>query len=188
MEGMGAADDYRDSIASYVLANFGSFGVQVYTEVPFGKTVIGKNRRLDVMALRTSDQVAIGIECKLQDSKGTTDEKIWYALSDLEAMWIPGVLVYSGSGWSPGVMHTLQASKLAAYCKPDEVFSRSRDTLELDYVIASVFGLWETVVDPKRRFHKVKAGQLELPAAPAAKVKRPGQGKRAAKKAGSGEG
>lgn len=29
--GMGAADDYRDSIASYVLANFGSFGVHVYT-------------------------------------------------------------------------------------------------------------------------------------------------------------
>ena len=55
-----------------------------------------------------------------------------------------------------------------------------------DYVIASVFGLWETVVDPKRRFHKVKAGQLELPAAPAAKVKQPG--KPIKKKAGSGEG
>ena len=82
---MGAADDYRDSIASYILTNFESYGLQVYTAVPMGKTVIGKNRRVDVLAPRPTDQLALGIECKLQDSRGTTDEKICYALSDLEA-------------------------------------------------------------------------------------------------------
>lgn len=30
------------------------------------------------------------------------DEKIPYALQDLEAKWIPGCVVYAGEGWSQG--------------------------------------------------------------------------------------
>ncbi|MGH1344679.1 MAG: PD-(D/E)XK nuclease superfamily protein [Nannocystales bacterium] len=151
------------------------------------KTVIGKNRRVDVLALRPTDQVALGIECKLQDSRGTTDEKIDYALRDLEAMWIPGVLVYTGDGWSPGVMHTLQGSKLAADCRPDKSLQRTRHPLELDYVLASVFGFWDLVLDPKRRFHRVQTSQLELPPAPTARVKSKPAKKRSRKKTASAE-
>ena len=48
-------DEYRDLIARYIHENFSPFGLVVYVEVPFGKTVIGKNRRVDVLALRPSD-------------------------------------------------------------------------------------------------------------------------------------
>ncbi len=99
--------EYRDLIAAYIEVNFASRGLVVYTEVPLGKTIIGKNRQLDLLVLRESDERALGIECKYQDSQGTTDEKIPYALQDLEAMWIPGCLVYAGRGWSRGVLHTL---------------------------------------------------------------------------------
>ena len=105
--------DYRDLIAAYIDANFSSHGVVVYTEVSLGKTIIGKNRKLDVLALRKADQRALAIETKYQQVPGTTDEKIPYALLDLEALWIPGCLVYAGEGWSEGVLHTLQGDPAA---------------------------------------------------------------------------
>jgi hypothetical protein len=154
--------DYRDLIAGYITANFAVRGVVVYTEVSLGKTIIGKNRKIDVFALRQSDQRALGIECKYQDSAGTTDEKIPYALQDLAAMWIPGCLVYAGSGWSKGVLHTLEGSRLAAACLPERPdLARTADTRELDHVLAAVFGLWDYVIPEERLF--VPEAQLSLP-------------------------
>jgi hypothetical protein len=54
--------DYRDLIAAYLDATFAAHGVVVYTEVSLGKTIIGKNRKLDVLALRKADQRALAIE------------------------------------------------------------------------------------------------------------------------------
>ena len=115
---MGSGDAFRDLIARYIHANFGALGLVVYVEVPLGKTIVGKNRRLDLLVLRPSDQRALGLECKFQSGSGTTDEKIPYALQDLAAMWIPGALVYGGSGWSSGILHVLEGSRLAVNCEP----------------------------------------------------------------------
>jgi hypothetical protein len=145
--------DYRDLIAAYIDANFSRRGIVVYTEVSLGKTIIGKNRQLDVFVLRKEDQTALGIECKYQDSQGTTDEKIPYALQDLEAMWIPGCLVYAGGGWSKGVLHTLEGSRLGVHCLPERPsLARTHGTRELDHVLASVFGLWDQVIPEERLF------------------------------------
>lgn len=145
--------DYRDLIAAYIDANYGQHGIDVYTEVSVGKTIIGKNRQLDVFAVRRSDQRALAIECKFQRVSGTTDEKIPYALQDAEAMWVPCCVAYAGDGWSKGVLHTLEGSRLAVYCLPDSTtLKRSRSTLELDHVIGAVFGLWGIVIDQRRRF------------------------------------
>ncbi|MCH9682969.1 MAG: hypothetical protein K0V04_16150 [Deltaproteobacteria bacterium] len=162
-------DEYRDRIAAYIHASFGACGLDVYTEVAFGKTIIGKDRHVDVFVLRTSDQRALGVECKRQNTSGTTDEKIPYALQDLAAMWIPGVLTYSGTGWSKGVLHTLEGSRLAVRCEPGDDLARTAATLELDHVIASAFGLWDRVIPEHRRF--VPTPQLSLPGAPFSRVK-----------------
>ena len=154
--------DYRDLIASYINANFSSRGIVLYTEVSLGKTIIGKNRRLDLLALRKSDQRALALECKFQEISGTTDEKIPYALLDLEAMWIPGCLVYAGKGWSKGVLHTLEGSRRAVYCLPERPdLERTNATREIDHVLAAVFGLWEHVIPEARRFGHEP--QLSLP-------------------------
>jgi hypothetical protein len=145
-------NDYRDLIASYVVRNFGD-DLAVYTEVSLGKTIIGKDRKVDIFIVRPTDQRAIAIECKFQDSQGTTDEKIPYALADLEALRTPGCLVYAGEGWSRGVLHSLEASPLAAYClplPPDR--ARTAETRQLDHVLAATFGLWEKVIPAGRRF------------------------------------
>jgi hypothetical protein len=145
--------EYRDLIAAYLHATFGEHGLVVYTEVTLGKTIIGKDRRVDVFVVSQRDRRAIAIECKYQDSKGTVDEKIPYALQDLEALRVPGCLVYAGDGWSAGVLHTLAASRLAAYCLPEPVLlARTDRTVELDHAIASTFGLWDLVLPSGRRF------------------------------------
>ncbi len=146
-------NQYRDLIAGYIHRCYGPFGIVVYTEISLGKTIIGKDRKIDVFVVRSSDQKAIALECKYQDSQGTTDEKIPYALDDLAALWISGCLVYAGEGWSRGILHTLEASRLAARCLPtSEAAMHSAETRELDHVLAATFGLWELVLPNSRRF------------------------------------
>jgi hypothetical protein len=145
--------DYRDVIAEYLDANYGAAGLVVYTEVSLGKTIIGKNRKLDLFVLRRSDQRALALETKFQEVPGTTDEKIPYALQDLEALWIPGCLVYAGPGWSKGVLHTLEGSHRAVHCLPERPqLARTNSTRELDHVIAAVFGVWDRVIPEGRLF------------------------------------
>jgi hypothetical protein len=143
---------YRDLVAGYIAKNYAECGLRVYTEISLGKTILGKSRRVDVFAVRDSDRAALAIECKFQATSGTTDEKIHYALADLEAMWVPGCLCYAGQGWSQGVLRALEASRHAVYCQPDESLARTGDTLQLDHVLASVFGLWTQVLPEPRRF------------------------------------
>jgi len=144
---------YRDLIASYILHNYGAHGLVVYIEVSLGKTVIGKDRCIDVFVVRPDDRKALAIECKYQDSLGTVDEKIPYALQDLEALWVPGVLVYAGKGWSKGVMHALEGSRLAAYCLPDhDTLGRGKQTRDLDHILSATFGLWDLVLPAAKRF------------------------------------
>lgn len=145
-------NQYRDLVASYVDRAFGPHGLVVYTEVALGKSIIGKDRQIDVFVVRPNDQRALAIECKYQDVPGTADEKIPYALADLAALWIPGCLVYAGAGWSRGVLHTLEGSKLAAHCTPGADLTSSRATRELDHVLAATFGLWDLVIPASKRF------------------------------------
>lgn len=145
--------EYRDLIAAYIDLNFGPRGIVVYTEVSLGKTIIGKSRKLDVFVLRKSDQRALALEAKYQEVQGTTDEKIPYALQDIEALWIPGCVVYAGPGWSKGVLHTLEGSKRAVHCLPERPdLARTTDTRELDHVVAAVFGFWDQVIPEERLF------------------------------------
>ena len=146
---------YRDLIASYIHHNYASEGLVVYLEISLGKTVIGKDRCIDVFVVRPSDRKAVAIECKYQDSLGTVDEKIPYALQDLAALWCPGCLVYAGRGWSKGVLHQLEASRLAAYCLPEAPqLGRARATRELDYLLAATFGLWEHIIPAAKRYRR----------------------------------
>ncbi len=146
---------YRDLIAGYIHHQYGEHGLVVYREVNLGKTIIGKDRQIDVFVVRPVDQKALAIECKYQDALGSVDEKIPYALQDLEALWIPGCLVYGGRGWSRGVLHQLEASRLGAYCMPERPgLQRTKSTRELDYLIAATFGLWEQILPAAKRYKR----------------------------------
>lgn len=150
---------YPRRVAEYVLAEYGGRGVVVYDEVSVGTSMIGKARRVDLLVHLPATAQALAIECKWQDSSGTADEKIPYALQDLEQMRMPALLVYAGSGFSPGVLHLLQSSAFAVYCLPEESLApcrRRRDdpvdvgTWQLDHALAQAFGWWDVLVAHKQ--------------------------------------
>ena len=54
-----------------------------------------------------------------------------------------------------GVLHQLEASRLAAYCLPERPsLSRSKATRELDYILAATFGFWEQILPAGKRFRR----------------------------------
>jgi hypothetical protein len=142
--------DYANLVASYLAKRYGPRGLKVYREVRVGKSIIGKNRCIDVFCVREEDSRAFAVECKYQDSVGTVDEKIPYALDDLDALPMAGCIVYAGKGFSDGVLHMLNASPRAAFCFPfDGQTHSSTDTRELDHLVAAHFGWWDVIVGPK---------------------------------------
>jgi hypothetical protein len=137
---------YAERIASYLVRNFGARGIEVYREVPLGKTIIGKNRRIDILVLHRQTGQALAVECKFQDKQGTTDEKIPYALEDLQALRIAACLCYAGDGFSPGIRHLMAASHLAAECLPPDTLEPCEATREFDHILAMTFSWWDLVV------------------------------------------
>jgi PD-(D/E)XK nuclease superfamily protein len=151
---------YANLVASYLARRFGSRGLSVYREIRVGKSIIGKNRCIDVFCVREADNKAFAVECKYQDSIGTVDEKIPYALDDLHALPMAGCIAYAGKGFSEGVLHMLKAAPRAAYCLPAEGQSApSEETRELDHLIAVHFGWWDVLTAGKR---PIASGRLEM--------------------------
>jgi len=143
---------YATLIARYILQAYQSRGVAIYREVFAGKSIIGKNRRVDILVVCEEAKQAYAVECKYQATQGTADEKIPYALDDIQAMRMPGCIVYAGEGWSEGVLHMLRASAFAAYCLPAEVLRPSEATRELDHLLAMNFGWWDVLTGGKQPF------------------------------------
>jgi hypothetical protein len=142
--------EYADRVASYVSRRFAARGVRVYREVSAGKSIIGKNRRLDILCVSEEPNDAFAIECKYQEVAGTVDEKIPYTLDDLRALPMRGCVAYAGTGFSAGVLQMLRASEYAAYCLPaDGQSDSSAATEELDHLLAMHFRWWDVLVAGK---------------------------------------
>ncbi len=149
-------NEYKKLIGRYIVSVYGPRGLQVYEEVHLGTSIIGKQRRIDLFVLGP-EGTALCVECKYQDSSGTADEKIPYALNDMASQRIPGVIVYAGIGFSAGVLHLLQGSEYAAYCLPDETLQAvgrsgpmSSGTWQLDHIIAQTFKFWDVILGKKK--------------------------------------
>jgi hypothetical protein len=158
--------EYADLVASYILKNFGARGLVVYREVSMGKTIIGKNRHVDVLVLRPETSTVLAIECKYQDTLGTVDEKIPYAIQDMQAMGVPVCLAYAGGGFSSGILHMLAACPIAAQCLPAPSLEPSRETREMDIALAMAFSFWDLVVAHKKPFTLPATEALVAPPVP----------------------
>ena len=153
---------YADLIARYVYANYQRRGISIYREVFAGKSIIGKNRRIDLLLVAEATNAAYAIECKYQRHSGTADEKIPYALDDIQALRMGGCIVYAGEGWSQGVLHMLRASAYAAYCLPNDTLTPSDATRELDHLLAMHFCWWDILSMGKRPYQPVQSNRFEL--------------------------
>jgi hypothetical protein len=113
-------NQYANLVATYVARSFGHRGITVYREVPFGKTLIGKNRRIDILVLEESSQARrsrSSASTRARWARPTRRSPTRSRISRSSGM--PACLVYAGEGFSPGVAHMLAASPLTAYCLPD---------------------------------------------------------------------
>ncbi|MCA9534519.1 MAG: hypothetical protein KC593_12600 [Myxococcales bacterium] len=145
--------EYSNLIASYLVSNFADRGLSIFREVGFGQSIIGKKRRLDILAVHDPSQRVLAIECKYQGSQGTVDEKIPYTLQDMEAVRVPSLVVYAGDGFSAGVVHLLAASPLAAYALPQlPDLQPNEATRELDHIVAMTFDWWDVLLQGKSKF------------------------------------
>ena len=159
---MVTGNEYRRLIARYVVGAFYDRQIDVYEEVGIGTSIIGKRRRVDLLLVHSRTGRALALECKYQDSAGTADEKIPYALRDLGALRMPAAMVYAGQGFSEGVLHLLQSSELAAYCLPEPTLvptpQRGSDaidsgTWQLDHLLALRFRWWDLIVANREPLH-----------------------------------
>jgi hypothetical protein len=55
--------EYADLVGRYIAQNFGARGARVYREVQIGKSIIGKNRRVDLFVVDKASDRAVAIEC-----------------------------------------------------------------------------------------------------------------------------
>ena len=149
-------NQYADLVARYVAEVYGPKGLTVYREVSLGKTIIGKNRRIDIFCVHEQSGQALALECKYQSTSGTVDEKLPYAIDDLRAMHIPAWIVYAGDGFSAGVLHMLAGCEIAASCLPDDTLAPGAATRELDHVIALTYRWWDVILAKKRPFLSTK--------------------------------
>ena len=65
--------EYANLVASYVTRRFAARGLRAYREIRIGKTIIAKNRCVDIFCVSEKANDAFAIECKFQDSEGTVD-------------------------------------------------------------------------------------------------------------------
>jgi hypothetical protein len=143
--------EYANLVACYLARRFEPRALRVYREIKVGKTIIGKNRCVDIFCVSADGRQAFAIECKFQDSQGTVDEKIPYALDDLGALPMAGCIAYAGQGFSDGVLHMLAASPHAAYCLPAPgQLEMTPATKELDHLLAVHFAWWDVLVEHRR--------------------------------------
>jgi len=152
-------NEYKQLVARYLITTYAQRGLEVYDEVSLGTSILGKQRRIDLFVLCKATNVALALECKYQDSSGTVDEKIPYALEDLAGLRMPSAIIYAGDGFSDGVLHLLRSSPFAAYCLPDTTLrpmarirgseSIHAGTWQLDHVIARTFRLWDIILGDK---------------------------------------
>ncbi|MCI0407928.1 MAG: hypothetical protein L0191_05075 [Acidobacteria bacterium] len=87
-----------------------AMGLEVKREVTVGRRIWGAKRRIDVVVTQPHSRITLGLECKYQKDRGTTDEKIPATILDIAAWPIPGLVVFEGEGISENIRSYLYST------------------------------------------------------------------------------
>lgn len=87
-----------------------ALGLTVRRQVKVGRRVYGPVRHIDLVVTDPTTRKSLGIECKLQVTKGTAEEKIPSTFEDIAAWPIPGLVCFAGSGFSTHIVSYMYAS------------------------------------------------------------------------------
>lgn len=103
MPGRAKAVSNGEELKRAVLVQAESLGLAARSEVKAGRRIWGAVRRIDVVLTDPATNRKLGIECKYQGGLGTAEEKIPAMIQDIRAWPIRGIVVISGSGFSPNM-------------------------------------------------------------------------------------
>lgn len=110
MSGGDVAVTSGESLKKRVIELARNLGLEARSEVPVGRRLWGSKRKIDVVLTDAVTRQSLGIECKAQSSKGSAEEKIPATIMDIAAWPIPGIVVFSGDGFSAEFRTYLHAS------------------------------------------------------------------------------
>ena len=110
MSGRSAAPSGGDALELEVAALAERLRLEARRQVKVGRRLWGAERRIDVVVTEPNSRRRLGLECKFQGVPGTAEEKIPTTIQDIAAWPIPGLVVFSGDGFSPYMRSFLIAS------------------------------------------------------------------------------
>jgi hypothetical protein len=100
MPGRARAVASGDQLARAVADLGRELGLEVRLQVRVARRIWGAVRRIDVVLIDPQTRKTLGIECKYQAGAGTAEEKIPATIQDIKAWPIPGIVVFSGDGFT----------------------------------------------------------------------------------------
>jgi len=104
MAGRATAVENGEDLVREVLKLASHLGLASRTQVRVARRIWGAVRKIDVVLTQTETRRTLGLECKFQGVKGTAEEKIPSTIQDIAAWPIPGIVVFSGNGFSPNMV------------------------------------------------------------------------------------
>jgi len=106
-----------------------SLGLSHKKEVKSGRRIWGAGRRIDLVLTHQPSRKVLGIECKVQKTPGSAEEKIPSTLKDIEFWPIPGIVVIDGQGFSSNMTGYLMSTGRVVW------FEDLEDWLKLFFVL-----------------------------------------------------
>jgi len=100
MAGRARAVASGDQLAQAVVELGVELGLEVRQQFRVARRIWGALRRIDVVLIDPQTRKTLGVECKYQAVGGTAEEKIPATIQDIDAWPIPGIVVFSGDGFT----------------------------------------------------------------------------------------
>jgi hypothetical protein len=100
MAGKGRAVASGDQLTRAVAELGNELGLEVKQQFQVARRIWGAVRRIDVVLVDPQTRKTLGIECKYQGGGGSAEEKIPSTIQDIQAWPIPGIVVFSGDGFT----------------------------------------------------------------------------------------
>lgn len=132
MAGRASAVASGDALCKAVVALGASLGLEAREQYRCGRRVWGSERFIDIVLTQPETHRRLGLECKFQGTSGSAEEKIPAIIQDIAAWPIPGLVVFSGAGFSNNIKSFLIASGHAIELEDLEAWLRLFFGLDLN--------------------------------------------------------
>ncbi|MFZ4767663.1 MAG: PD-(D/E)XK nuclease superfamily protein [Roseimicrobium sp.] len=84
--------------------------LRVRHQVAVARRIWGARRLIDLVLTEPVTRKTLGIECKFQATAGTAEEKLPATVQDIAAWPIPGLVVFSGEGFTENMRAFLHST------------------------------------------------------------------------------